>query len=195
LANFDLNDENRRTIYKKLAERYPDCAPEAIEASIQCISIGAHLSLRRERFCHQFGITPGQFSLLLLLWYDPNHRMAPSEIAAQANVTRATATHFIDELENGKLVIRADHPTDRRATWVELTQEGNDLLDKMLPLHLENLKYFTQVLSPVERAEFASLVTKLGEGLLQIEEEANTKKQSGKKTKGTNLENPAATLP
>jgi DNA-binding MarR family transcriptional regulator len=53
-------------------------------------------------------------------------------------VTARNVTTLVDGLESEGLVRRAPHPTDRRATVIELTPEGFALAEKMLgPFHAQ----------------------------------------------------------
>ena len=52
------------------------------------------------------------------------HVTSPTEIAQRLGVTAAGATEIIDRLEGKRLLRRLAHPTDRRATRVEITPSG-----------------------------------------------------------------------
>jgi DNA-binding MarR family transcriptional regulator len=49
------------------------------------------------------------------------------ELAARADVDPPYLTLIVDDLERRGLVVREEHPTDRRAKVVSLTTEGRDV--------------------------------------------------------------------
>ena len=54
-----------------------------------------------------------------------------SSISDELGVTRRNVTALVDALEEEGLVRRQPHPTDRRATVIELTGEGERTADAM----------------------------------------------------------------
>jgi DNA-binding MarR family transcriptional regulator len=68
------------------------------------------------------GVTPARLRLLGAL-----HCMGPqimSNLGDQLGVTARNVTALVDALETEGLVRRTPHPTDRRATVIELTPDG-----------------------------------------------------------------------
>ncbi|MER5387970.1 MarR family transcriptional regulator [Saccharopolyspora sp. NPDC002686] len=53
------------------------------------------------------------------------------EISRALEVTPRNVTGLLDALEDGGFVARHAHPTDRRATLVDLTDEGHAMLTEM----------------------------------------------------------------
>ena len=60
-----------------------------------------------------------------------------SSISDELGVTRRNVTALVDALEEEGLVRRQPHPTDRRATVIELTGEGERTADAMYDEHRE----------------------------------------------------------
>jgi DNA-binding MarR family transcriptional regulator len=50
--------------------------------------------------------------------------MEPAQIADQVLIPRQTITSILDKLEKAGLVVRTEHPTDRRRKVIRLTQAG-----------------------------------------------------------------------
>ena len=53
--------------------------------------------------------------------------MEPAQIADRVLIPRQTVTSILDKLETAGLVVRTDHPSDRRRKIIRLTQAGYDL--------------------------------------------------------------------
>ncbi|MGY1712147.1 MarR family winged helix-turn-helix transcriptional regulator [Geodermatophilus sp. SYSU D00758] len=67
-----------------------------------------------------------------LLW--EVRRQGPSTqrvLAAALRVSPRAVTGLVDGLEGAGLVVRAPHPTDRRATLVQFTERGRSLVEAM----------------------------------------------------------------
>ncbi|MBF6173485.1 MarR family winged helix-turn-helix transcriptional regulator [Nocardia blacklockiae] len=80
-------------------------------------------------------------------------------------VTSGAITNRIDRLAAKGLVRRAADPADRRTVRIQLTDAGLDLIDKLMPLHVDNE---IRLLGGVDRAELdrlAALLRTLSESL------------------------------
>jgi DNA-binding MarR family transcriptional regulator len=74
-----------------------------------------------------------------LAWYDvlwtlydaPERHLHASELADQVVLSRSGLSRMIDRIEEAGLVERRACPGDRRAIHVELTEEGERMLDEM----------------------------------------------------------------
>lgn len=78
------------------------------------------------------GVTPARFNVMILLHEDGPQKMG--DLARRARMAPRSMTTLIDCLEREGLAARRPHPTDRRATMIELTAAGNDAVrDKAGP--------------------------------------------------------------
>ncbi|SFL58935.1 MarR family transcriptional regulator [Nocardia asteroides NBRC 15531] len=82
-----------------------------------------------------------------------------------AMVTSGAITNRIDRLEAKNLVRRVPSPDDRRSVFVQLTAEGRELVDHVLPLHVENEQRLLASLGADDRAQLANLLRTLAVGL------------------------------
>ena len=89
-----------------------------------------------------------------------------SELSEELGVTARNVTALVDALEDEGLVRRVPHPTDRRATVVELTPAGAEFGCQMAAgSHLDAIAELFRELTPTERQQLIRLITKL-QGLL-----------------------------
>jgi len=58
-----------------------------------------------------------------------------SSISEELGVTRRNITALVDALEEEGLVRRKPHPTDRRATVIEMTVRGERTMDRIYDEH------------------------------------------------------------
>jgi DNA-binding MarR family transcriptional regulator len=71
-------------------------------------------------------ITPSQLRALRVLGHHGTKRL--SELSDRLHIAPRSATEVVDALEGRHLVQRRPDPGDRRATLVELTEQGTSLL-------------------------------------------------------------------
>jgi MarR family 2-MHQ and catechol resistance regulon transcriptional repressor len=108
-----------------------------------------------------YGLTPSQFSVFEVLGHlGP---MLVKDIGAKKLMSGGNLTVVIDNLEKQGLVERAACPTDRRATYIRLTEKGQKLFDEVFVQHakcVENLIW--SVLNEEEITQLSALLKKLG---------------------------------
>jgi len=112
-------------------------------------------------------------SSLPLTWYDvmvrlrrsPEQRLTMGELANQIVLTTGGVTRLIDRLEEAGLVERVSCPTDRRTTYLTLTELGDARLEEATVAHLDHLDHrLVSRLSPAERQVLRETLERLCEG-------------------------------
>ena len=88
-----------------------------------------------------------------------------SGISDELGVTRRNVTALVDGLEEEGLVRRLPHPTDRRATVVELTDEGGCTMDTLYDEHRRSVAELFDKLSEDDQRELVRLLGLLRGGL------------------------------
>ncbi len=81
-----------------------------------------------------------------------------SGISDELGVTRRNITALVDALEEEGLVRRRPHPTDRRATVIELTGEGARKMDTLYDEHRRSVAELFAELSDEDRRELVRLL-------------------------------------
>jgi DNA-binding MarR family transcriptional regulator len=82
-----------------------------------------------------------------LTWYDvlatlrdaPDRRLRQVEIAERVLLSNSGLSRLIDRIEAKGLVRRVQCPDDRRSLNVELTDEGQEMLDRMWPVYARGI--------------------------------------------------------
>jgi len=87
------------------------------------------------------------------------------ELADDLGLTPRNITDAVDALEHEGLVRRTAHPTDRRATLVELTDAGVDTAEKELAPRLSAIGDLFSDLSESEQRRLVDLLDRLADGL------------------------------
>ncbi len=88
-----------------------------------------------------------------------------SNISDELGVTRRNVTALVDALEEEGLVRRRPHPTDRRATVIELTPDGERTVGEMYDAHREAVSELFSGLSKEDQRDLIRLLGCLREAL------------------------------
>jgi DNA-binding MarR family transcriptional regulator len=83
------------------------------------------------------------------------------DLGTQLGTTPRNMTAIVDALEDAQLVVRRPHPTDRRATLIELSPEGAREAEDGLGPRLDAMSEIFAGLTPGEREQFSAAMTKL----------------------------------
>jgi DNA-binding MarR family transcriptional regulator len=103
-------------------------------------------------------ITPAQLRALRMLRRHGVMRL--SELSDRLRIAPRSATEVVDALEKRGLAGRRPDPGDRRATLVEVTDDGGSVLDAIRGSEAERV--FSR-LTPADRSDLARILRKLRE--------------------------------
>jgi DNA-binding MarR family transcriptional regulator len=122
--------------------------------------------IRRQRRASRadFGeaVTHGQFRVLRTIASN-GHPLRLSELAAQLGIVPRSATSVVDDLESAGLVARHPDPHDRRATLVDLTDTGRQILTTLREKRREVMAAQLSRLTPEEQQTLAALLQRLAD--------------------------------
>lgn len=108
------------------------------------------------------GIHHTYYMVLALLSAAPDQRLSMSELAKQAATSPSRLTHAMSSLEERGWVCRQPCPGDRRVQHAALTAEGAQLLERVAPGHVEEVRRLVfDRLAPEDVAELERLTGKL----------------------------------
>jgi DNA-binding MarR family transcriptional regulator len=137
----------------------PDDAAEQIAALLDGI-------VRRQRRASREGfgtsVTHGQFRVLRTL-DNADQPLRLSELAARLGIVPRSATSVVDDLEAAGLVERQPDPNDRRATLVDLTPDGRQILTTLREKRRDLMATQLARLSRDEQQTFVRLLQRLAE--------------------------------
>ena len=75
------------------------------------------------------GLTFARYEALVLLTFARTGRLPMRVMGERLQLHPTSVTNIVDRLQADGLVRRSPHPTDRRATLVEITEAGSTLLE------------------------------------------------------------------
>jgi MarR family 2-MHQ and catechol resistance regulon transcriptional repressor len=103
----------------------------------------------------------GRNRILRLIYLTRPERLAQGEIGRELSVTSANVTYLIDGMVREGLVERVVNPADRRVTFVELTQKGEEMAERLVPVIGQFMAEVTSCFSADELAALNSLLDRL----------------------------------
>ncbi len=150
---------------QRMANRYPEIDISSVEACLAFLDTSTAFYSTVDNYLAQYKLSRGKFTLLIQLVEADQAGLLPSEFAERAGLTRASVTSLLDGLERDQLITRQPHPVDRRMLSVQMTAQGRELMDKILPQHFTWIKAWMGNLSHREQQTLIKLLAKLRSGI------------------------------
>jgi DNA-binding MarR family transcriptional regulator len=120
-----------------------------------------HRALRRkyDRQLKEFGLTPCQFEVLMILWEEEGILL--SELGRRVSRDGPTITGVVDRMENKMLVKRKRDTHDRRAVRVVLTSKSKGMKKQLTTTKKRVLEKIARNLSNKEITSLESVLAKM----------------------------------
>ena len=115
------------------------------------------------QYLRQYDVTPEQWAVLCCLWEQDG--ITSKDIAEITCKDKPTTSRIIDKVLRKGLVIRRDHPEDRRAFHVCLTEKGWALKDELVPIANQLLEKATIGIDKKQMVELKKLLNKVYENV------------------------------
>ncbi|NHC21427.1 MarR family transcriptional regulator [Bacillus sp. MM2020_4] len=105
-----------------------------------------------------------EFSVLEVLYFKGKQTI--QQIGHRILISSGSMTYVIDRLEQKGLLTRSACPDDRRAIHVTLTDDGNDLMEHIMPIHQEWVDHMFSSLTSMESELFVELLKKVNDKMV-----------------------------
>jgi DNA-binding MarR family transcriptional regulator len=121
------------TIVEAWRRERPDLDVAPMEVLSRISRLARHLDRVRASAFSSHDLESWEFDVLAALRRSgPPYRLSPGQLLRETLVTSGTMTNRVDRLAMRGLVVRQDHPDDRRGVLVQLTEAGKDVIDATL---------------------------------------------------------------
>ena len=107
----------------------------------------------------QYDVSVAQWPILYSI-YDESCN-TPAELAEHLNLNRSAITRLLDRLEKKGLVIRVSSTEDKRSVFVELSQSGLSIVQKLAEIARETNNRILSGLSAQEIKTFDGILKKI----------------------------------
>ncbi len=106
-----------------------------------------------------YDLTVASFDVLASLRRsDPPHRKTPTALASSSMMSTGGMTFRIDKLEDAGHISRHHSPDDRRVVYVQLTDAGRDLIDRVMEAHLDRERSLLESVDGADIEQLAELL-------------------------------------
>jgi len=152
---------SRRQVGAPQSDNATDSTAFVVENSTAHLaSVAARLFSRalQERIA-PYGVTVGQWTLLLFLWEQEG--LSQKQLSRRAQIEEPTAARTIERMERDGLIYRKRNDRDRRVFNVFLTDHGRSLRDELVPYANEVNALATHGLSDEDKLKAINLLNYL----------------------------------
>jgi len=155
------------------AQRCKDFPYQEILLTRLCMHMHGKLLENRNKMLKAQGINETLFMALITLEAQENHSIQPSELSCALGSSRTNATRIADELEKRGWIERHESDNDRRCLHLQLTKQGIEFLNQLLPPQHSCLHQIWSSLNEDEQAQLETITRKLLTRLDQMDEESH----------------------
>jgi DNA-binding MarR family transcriptional regulator len=138
--------------------------------------LATHSAITREleaRLMGTHGLTLSDYDVLVQLARAPERKLRNIDLAKAVVLTRSGVTRLVDGLEKDGLVARSSCPSDKRGTFVAITDEGLTRLREAAITQVEGVReLFIEKLGPEGREQMDALLGRLPRGTECVEHRA-----------------------
>lgn len=119
------------------------------------------MKLNYDSLLQTYDLSEAKFSIMMLLSYENEMILSPSELAGKTGSKKSTISGVIKGMEKRNLIRRKEIPNDKRTNYVQLTHEGLELLKNFLPDNYKLVSKVFNVFTKEEKKQFYELSNKL----------------------------------
>ncbi|MEK4129718.1 MarR family transcriptional regulator [Solibacillus sp. FSL W8-0474] len=101
-----------------------------------------------------------EFAVMELLYHKGDQPI--QVIGKKVLIASSSITYVVDKLEKKNLIKRVACPTDRRVTFVSLTDEGSAMIESIFPTHEKKIAAIFDVLSEEELQALTDYLKRVG---------------------------------
>lgn len=128
--------------------------------------MGRRLDREMKEFFARHGLEYGEFDVLTTLRRSGGPvGLTAGDLIKATMVTSGAITNRIDRMAAKDLVRRTPDATDRRTIRVQLTDHGREVVDEIMPLHVDNEIRLLAGMSRAELDQLGDLLRRLAESL------------------------------
>jgi MarR family transcriptional regulator, negative regulator of the multidrug operon emrRAB len=128
-CQFDMLEENLRA----LQARVPDLPFTEILLCRLLVHMGREMATNFEQKIRPFGLAEADFRVLTTLFSQPDGVAHPSDLCARTAQSPANMSRISDALVSRDLITRVPSAQDRRRMVLRITEQGEDLVRRLLP--------------------------------------------------------------
>jgi MarR family transcriptional regulator, negative regulator of the multidrug operon emrRAB len=154
---------------QRLSARMPDTPVTEILLSRMLMEVGRGMAGLLEQQIRPFGLAEAEFRVLTILFSQPEGVAHPGDLCARTAQRPANMSRISDALVSRDLITRVLSAKDRRRMVLRITEQGEDLVRRLLPVLFAPLK---EMFTEVSEAEQLALIAQLKRLAVKADEAA-----------------------
>jgi len=156
-SQFELVEANLQA----LRTRMPDLPASGILLCRLAMHVGREMAVMFEQQIRPFGLVEAEFRVLTTLFSQPDGAAHPSDLCIRASQSPANMSRISDALVSRDLITRVLSVQDRRRIVLRITQQGEDLVRRLLPKLFVSLRGMLAEFSEAEQRLLISQLKRL----------------------------------
>jgi MarR family transcriptional repressor of emrRAB len=160
---------------ERLQVRMPDMPKSCVLLSRLLLHLGRGMSAMLEHEIRPFGLTEAEFRVLTTLFSQPDGVANPSDLCSKTSQSPANMSRISDALVGRDLITRLSSQQDRRKMVLRITDQGEELVQRLLPMMWEPLQAMFRDLSEEQRlvliVQLKSLAMRVDESMIHHDSE------------------------
>jgi MarR family transcriptional repressor of emrRAB len=125
------------------------------------LHMGREMATSFEQRIRPFGLAEAEFRVLTTLFSQPDGVAHPSDLCARASQSPANMSRISDALVRQNLITRVPSAQDRRRMVLHITEQGEELVRRLLPKLAAPLRGMLAEFSESEQRLMISLLKRL----------------------------------
>jgi len=117
----------------RLRLRVPEVPISGVLLMRLIMHLGRDMANRLEQQIRPFGLTEPEFRVLMTLFSQPDGVAHPSELCPGTSQSPANMSRISDALVSRELITRVSSAQDRRKLVLRITEQGEELVRRLLP--------------------------------------------------------------
>ena len=114
-----------------------------------------------DKFIEEYDLSEAKFSILMLLSYEENMTLSPSDLSKKIGNKKSTITGLVKGLEKQGLIRRVNLSNDKGSSYVQMTEIGYLKLKEFLPNNYDFVSNIFSDFDEQEKETFFHLMNKL----------------------------------
>ena len=171
-SQFDMLEANLRA----LSARLPDVPFNEIMLCRLLLHRGREMAAALEQKIRPFGLVEAEFRVLTTLFSLPDGVAHPGDLCPRAAQSPANMSRICDALVDRNLITRALSAQDRRRMVLRITEEGEQLVQQLLPKMFASLRGLLKDFTESEQQDLILKLKKLNANLENLSEQAPAEK-------------------
>ena len=152
----------------RLRDRLPDTPVTSVMLSRLVLHLGRGMAAMLEQQIRPFGLAEAEFRVLSTLFSQPEGVAHPSDLCARTAQSPANMSRISDALVSRDLITRVLSAQDRRRMVLRITEQGEELVRRLLPLLFAPLRETLRDFSEAEQKQLIAQLKRLGMRLDEV---------------------------